>query len=279
MVTEHIFTCLLRKVNKRLLNTNSSVMNYSNSNSLMSFLDEDKFNSERLVALKYIKERTERAETVQNILAPITSQDEYIFDVASVDDKFSEASDLSDPFAELGGNIILSAESKQKRRLSKVEADVLVMNSFPAVHMEIQNKLLALTAPSEFSIEKFFETDDDSNDDSESLQQVSSLLSQVGLKSYKEEKLRNFEKEKLRPKPRSKAIKAQEHDADANSLLSGVWRMLDAASMDEDNFPITQLGYSFYDEKRTLVNPTEETWDKKEEVRKKCEDWLKNVKA
>lgn len=256
-------------------------MNLSYSNSPMSFLDEDKFNSERLVALKYIKERIERAETVQNILAPITPQDEYIFDVARIDDDFSEVSDLSDPFAELGENIILSAESKQKRRLSKVEADLLVMNSFPAAHMEIQNKLGALATPVELCIEKLMEanSDDDSDEESEAIQQVASSLNQVGLKSYKEEKKKTDDKEKLRQKTRAKPAKTQEQDLEANSLLSGVWRMLDAASMDEDGFPITQLGYNFYEDKRTLIDPSEKSWGQKEEVRKKCEDWLKNVKS
>lgn len=247
----------------------------------MSFLDEDKFNSERLVALKYIKERIERAETIQNILAPITPQDEYIFDVARVDDNYSEVSDLSDPFAELGENIILSAESKQKRRLSKVEADVLVMNSFPAAHMEIQNKLVALSRPAEFSIENFMssKSNDESDDEAESFLQIASSLSQVGLRCYKDEKKKIDEKEKLRQKPRAKPTKSQDQDVEVNSLLSGVWRMLDATSMDEDGFPITQPGYNFYDDKRTLLDPAEKSWDKKEEVRKKCEDWLKNIKA
>lgn len=197
----------------------------------MSFLDEDKYNSERLLALKYIRERIERALTVQNILAPITPQDEYIFDVARLDENSSDVSELSDPFAELGENIILSAENKQKRRLSKVEADVLVMNSFPSTHMEIQNELVAETCliqPNHLDIERIMEAEIDDDDESESEQmfQVAAALSQVGLKGYKEERRKTDEKDKLRQKPRPKMKSQDDQDLEANSMLSGIWRML-----------------------------------------------------
>lgn len=197
----------------------------------MSFLDEDKYNSEKLLALKYIKERIERASTVQNILAPITPQDEYIFDVVRVADDISDVSELSDPFAELGENIILSAENKQKRRLSKVEADVLIMNSFPPTHMEIQNELFAemrhVKQP-QLDIEQIMATNSDDEDDGESeiFEQVAGSLNQVGLKVYKEEKRKSDERNKAHQKPRPKLTKAQEQDLEANSLLSGIWRML-----------------------------------------------------
>jgi hypothetical protein len=108
----------------------------------MSILDENKGTNERQLALKYIKEREERASTVENILAPITPQDEFIFDIPRGEEE-SDISELSDPFAELGGNIVMVMENKTKRRLSKVEADILVMNSFPKSHMDIQNEFTA----------------------------------------------------------------------------------------------------------------------------------------
>lgn len=48
--------------------------------------------------------------------------------------------------------------------------------------------------------------------------------------------------------------------------------------MENDGFPITQPGYNSYEDKKTLMNTAESTWNQKEEIRKKCEDWLKNVK-
>lgn len=197
----------------------------------MSFLGEDKYNSDRLLALKYIKERVERASTVQNILAPITPQEEYIFDVERVEDDLSDVSELSDPFAELGENIILSAESKKKRRLSKVEADVLVMNSFPPTHMKIQNELVAelfLDQHPQLDVDKIMyeNSNDDDEEESDIFQQVASDLDQVGLTVYKEEKRKIDEKNKTQQKPRTKSTKSQDQDLDANSMLSGIWRML-----------------------------------------------------
>ena len=207
------------------------------SNSLISFLDEDKYNSERLLAFKYIRYRVERASTIQNILAPITAQEEFIFDVARANigkDNLSEVSELSDPFAELGENIIVSAEHKQKRRLSKVEADVLVMNSFPAAHMEIQNEIVTeMKLGSQFpllNVTKIMDggLQDEDDADSDTFEQVSTSLQQVGLKVYKEEKKRRESRVvEMRQKPRQKKTKtAEEQDMEANSLLSGIWRLL-----------------------------------------------------
>lgn len=209
----------------------------SGSNSLNSFLDEDKYNSERLLALKYIKERIERASTVQNILAPITPQDEYIFEIAKGDDESSN-SELSDPFAELGENIVLSAENKQKRRLSKVEADVLVLNSFPPTHMEIQNELAAelrLDHIPRLDIEQIMQEKltDETEEDLEVINQVAASFDQVGLSVYKEEKRKMEERDKLRgQKPKTKKTKTKEElDLEANSMLSGIWRMLGNVSL------------------------------------------------
>lgn len=53
--------------------------------------------------------------------------------------------------------------------------------------------------------------------------------------------------------------------------------MLDAASVEND-FPITQPGYHFYEDNSSWVQPGERTWNQKEAIRKKCEDWLKEIK-
>jgi hypothetical protein len=84
----------------------------SRSNSPTSFLYDDKLITDHQFAMKYIKDRSEKANTIQNILAPITAQDEFIFDIQVADENASEVSELSDPFAELGGNIISSADQR-----------------------------------------------------------------------------------------------------------------------------------------------------------------------
>lgn len=243
-------------------------------------MDENKYDSERILAMKYIKEREERALTVQHILAPISQQDEYIFD-ANRNDNDSDISELSDPFAELGGNIVMSAENKQKRRLSKAEADTLVMNSFPRTHMEIQNSLLKeltqIRVP-HIDIEGIMEEkeNDCESEEDEVLKEVAENLEQCGLKSHLEEKKKIEERQKLLQKPRTKKVKTNEDQQFDTNSLSGIWRMLDAASMND--FPITQHGYNFYEDNKTWVNPAEKSWEQKEEIRKKCEEWLKNIK-
>lgn len=203
----------------------------SRSNSPTSFLYDDKLISDHNFAMKYIKERSEKASTIQNILAPITAQDEFIFDIP-VDDNASEVSELSDPFAELGGNIISSAESQQKRRLSKIEADVLVMNSFPATHMKIQNELIKeveIPFPPQLDIDSILEGKRDSEfedeNDAEFFQQISESLDQVGIQKYNEEKKKSEDKEKNRQKTKQKRNQ-DDQEADSSSLMSGIWRML-----------------------------------------------------
>jgi L,D-peptidoglycan transpeptidase YkuD (ErfK/YbiS/YcfS/YnhG family) len=83
----------------------------------------------------------------------------------------------------------------------------------------------------------------------------------------------------LRQKPRPKKVKtADDNEIDMNSL-SGVWRLLEAESM-HNEFPLTQLGYNFYvqNDKDWIKRRESKTWNQIEITRKKCEDWLKNVK-
>lgn len=279
----------------------------SSSISPTSFFNNEKCSTDQLMWT--IKDRIMRAHTVENILSPISSRDEYIFRSnpnADDDDDESQMSELSDPFAELGGNIISNAESNQKRRLSKIEADVLVMNSFPPAHMRIQTSLIDESKSSQFpsididSIAETSPTDTilaDSESDIEFFQQISASLEQVGLKSHNEKKAEDKEKQQRKSKGKKSG---DDQDIDSSSLLSGVWRMLgefcslvfdnnyknynynsipDAASMNDDGFPITQPGYNFFNdrEKRLFVRPMEKSWCQKEEVRKKCEEWLKSL--
>ena len=91
-----------------------------------------------------------------------------------------------------------------------------------------------------------------------------------------EEKKKKEERQKLLQKTRQKKVKTTDDQQFDTNSLSGIWRMLDAASMND--FPITQHGYNFYEDNKTWVNPAEKSWEQKEEIRKKCEEWLKNIK-
>lgn len=206
----------------------------SESNSPTSIFNTEKCPADQL--LWTIKERISRAHTIENILSPISSRDEYIFRTNPNvdDDDASQISELSDPFQELGGNIISNAENNQKRRLSKLEADVLVMNSFPSAHMQIQASLIesgglenSFFSP-DIHVEIVAGADasfDDSESDVEFFQQISTTMDQVGIKSYKEDKKKNEDREKQRQKLKSKKS-LDDQDIDSSSLLSGIWRML-----------------------------------------------------
>lgn len=205
----------------------------SESISPTSFFNNEKCATDQLQLHWTIKNRIMRAQTVENILNPISSRDEYIFQhhPNPDDDNESQISELSDPFAELGGNIITNAESNQKRRLSKIEADVLVMNSFPPAHMRIQASLIDESQCSQFpsiDIDKIAETSptdailDDSESDIEFFQQISTTLEQVGIKSHNEKKQEDEKQQKKSKKSKS----GDDQDIDSSSLLSGIWRML-----------------------------------------------------
>ena len=149
--------------------------------------------------------------------------------------------------------------------------------------MQIQNEVIGemnIVSATRINIEEIMQLnlDEDVDNISEVFQEVSEILSSCGLGAYEEEKKKREEREKLKnPKPRPKKSKSPEDcDIDTNSL-SAIWRMLDAVSMD-NGFPITQPGYNFYEDKKSWINQAEKSWEQKEEVRKKCEEWLKNVK-
>lgn len=68
--------------------------------------------------------------------------------------------------------------------------------------------------------------------------------------------------------------KPKEVTIETNSL-SGIWRMLESASV-ENGFPISCIGYNIYEDKRLeWIRRKDFPWDDKEKARLKCEDWLK----
>lgn len=150
--------------------------------------------------------------------------------------------------------------------------------------MQIQNEVISemnMTIATQINIEQIMKlnlNDEDDDNISEVFQEITNILNSFGLEAYEEEKKKREEMEKAKnPKPRPKKTKSPEEcDIDTNSL-SAIWRMLDAVSMD-NGFPITQSGYNFYEDKTFWMNQTDKSWEQKEQVRKKCEEWLKNVK-
>lgn len=62
--------------------------------------------------------------------------------------------------------------------------------------------------------------------------------------------------------------------SDINSL-SGIWRLLEGESVD-NGFPITEIGYNILkDERLSWLHREDLTMEKREEIRLKCEQWMK----
>lgn len=62
--------------------------------------------------------------------------------------------------------------------------------------------------------------------------------------------------------------------SDINSL-SGIWRLLDGESV-ENGFPVTEIGYNILKEERLgWLHREDLTFEKREEIRLKCEQWMK----
>lgn len=62
--------------------------------------------------------------------------------------------------------------------------------------------------------------------------------------------------------------------SDINSL-SGIWRLLDGESVD-NGFPITEIGYNILkDERLSWLHREDITIERREEIRLKCEQWMK----
>lgn len=63
-----------------------------------------------------------------------------------------------------------------------------------------------------------------------------------------------------------------------STSLSGVWRMLDGQSMD-NGFPITDVGYNIYEDKRLDWLCREDiSYADREATKVKCEKWMKKNK-
>lgn len=81
-------------------------------------------------------------------------------------------------------------------------------------------------------------------------------------------------KKNAKPQPPRRPPKAK-YDAIDSKSMSGIWRMLDGESV-ENGFPITEIGYNVFDDKRLgWLNREDLSWDDREAVKVKCEKWIK----
>lgn len=119
---------------------------------------------------------------------------------------------------------------------------------------------------------KFVKHEEDEN----FLKEANEILDSCGLDVYlnSKEYLERKEKEELK-ESRNILMKKQKEVIIETNSLSGIWRMLESASV-ENGFPISCIGYNIYEDKRLeWIKRKDFPWDDKEKARLKCEDWLK----
>lgn len=165
-----------------------------------------------------------------------------------------------------------------------MESDFLIMNSFPAKHLSIIEEIIKEKAelePEEAPIAEEpeeFDLDLEFLEDIDFYETIKQILNSVGLHIYEEEKRKRDEQEKLRQKTRPKKPVIEEN-VETNSI-SAIWRMLEAASV-SNGFPLTQQGYNFFEDNKNCADWIRRkdvaSWDEGEEIRKKCENWLKTM--
>ena len=165
------------------------------------------------------------------------------------------------------------------------------MNSFPPKHLQIIDEIIKEKSEASNEIRKNEEINDKDSEslnleidvnnteaDVEFYENIRQIIDSVGLHLYEEEKRKKDDQEKLRQKTRPKKS-TQEENLETNSI-SAIWRMLEAASV-SNGFPLTQPGYNFFEDNKNCADWIRRkeagSWDDNEEIRKKCENWLKNM--
>ena len=106
-------------------------------------------------------------------------------------------------------------------------------------------------------------------------QYIEDTLNKCSRDYFLEEKHKAFEAAKKKDRKVKKANSDEIEEFQETDSLSGVWRMLDAESV-ENGFPMSKMNYDIYDDKRfKWLKRDEISWNQMEVSKKKCEGWLK----
>ncbi|XP_058456374.1 uncharacterized protein LOC131433793 [Malaya genurostris] len=208
----------------------------------------------------------------------------------NTDDNVSEYSALSEPFSDLDESYILLDQRKRKTDHGDGEGDEMLLNQFTPEFRIAYDELIAARKENKCdNAEKYFVMDEgwkEPNTEEEFLLTdpgefspkfknfIDDILKKCDLKYHLEEKRK---KEVLRKKDRRirRAPSEESINSTENDSLSGVWRMLDAVSV-ENGFPMSHNYYDIYDDRRfDWLSRDEVPWNQIETSKKKCEHWLK----
>ncbi|XP_050089734.1 uncharacterized protein LOC126573947 [Anopheles aquasalis] len=203
------------------------------------------------------------------------------------DGESSECSALSDPFSDLDESYIMLDQRKKKPGVDEGD-ELLLMNQFTPEFRSAYDVLMS---------ERRLQPDDGEKRKEKKEPVVASaqrraadfspkfrsfiddMLRKCDLQYHQEEKKRK-ELQQRKKDRRVRPIVSEESfcggalDTDS---LSGIWRMLDAVSEDErELFPTSGPHYDlYYDRRFAWMTRDEIAWERIEESKKKCEQWLK----
>ncbi|XP_055703897.1 uncharacterized protein LOC129802243 [Phlebotomus papatasi] len=229
-----------------------------------------------------------RKKKAEEVLKSLKFHSDSLSDDLS-DDSKSDCSKLSDPFSDMEEKI--TPQDNGKRRMTKIEADIMLMSSFTPNFMSIQREMLEKLPPdsaicADFATHRnytYLDRRQPKECDEQIKLKIQEMLTSCGIKSPVISRASESP-----DKPTSTAApspldmynqmqgKSPLSDADNNSL-SAVWRMLEAQSV-ENGFPVTPFGYNVFEDKRLeWMTRRDSSWNDREQVREKCENWLKNI--
>ncbi|XP_055693562.1 uncharacterized protein LOC129795989 [Lutzomyia longipalpis] len=208
-----------------------------------------------------------------------------------INDTSDCSSKLSDPFSDMEEKIVPQAAAG-KRRMTKIEADCMLMSSFTPNFMSVQKEMLNELQTDEVICSDFqtkrnytyLDRREPKESDERIRRRIQDMLTSCGIKSPAPVSRATESPDKPlstgAPSPLEMYAmlqgKSPMSDAD-NSSLSAVWRMLDAQSV-ENGFPVTPFGYNVFEDKRLeWMTRKESSWNDREDIREKCENWLKNI--
>ncbi|XP_055627017.1 uncharacterized protein LOC129769036 [Toxorhynchites rutilus septentrionalis] len=225
------------------------------------------------------------ADSILDILRPLTEAE---LPILHHGDNASEYSVLSDPFSDLDESYILL--DQRKKTPGGHEGDEMLLNQFTPEFRKVYDELMAAKREGEESdIEEHFLVGEGS---CESSPEEALLLSEPGefspnFKGFIEGMLKKCElkyhleekKKKEAQTKKDRRVRRATSDESSgppdNDSLSGMWRMLDAVSV-ENGFPISNNFYNLYEDRRfDWLIRDEVPWDQIETSKRKCEQWLK----
>ena len=165
--------------------------------------------------------------------------------------------------------------------MSKVDTDIFLMSSFSKEHKAIEKEMRSknLTNVCSENLIKFKISPKQFEEDSEFIEKFNKELAKCGLEAWKDERARKqLEKDGKNKKSRGEQyISKQQERTDyvETHSMSGLWQMLEKQSV-ENGFPITEMGYNVYDDKRLDWLKREDLqWEDREEIKDKCMKWIK----